>query len=66
MENDIEKTDDNREALSRIRHASIGNALTSGQTNYHQKEQKIPLVAQDQKEDDQWLLGKTTASTGST
>ena len=25
-ENDIEKTDDNREALSRIRHTSIGNA----------------------------------------
>jgi hypothetical protein len=70
-ENDIEKTDDspeaNREALSpKIRHASIGNALTSGRTNYHQRQKKRPIVEQDQKEDNQWLLGKTTASTGST
>ena len=65
-ENDIEKTDDNREALSRIRHTSIANALTSGRKNYHQKEKKTPIVAQDQKKDEQWLLGTTTASTGST
>jgi hypothetical protein len=65
-ENNIEKTDDNREALSRIRHTSIANALTSGRTNYHQKEKKTPIVAQDQKKDEQWLLETATASTGST
>jgi hypothetical protein len=68
-ENDIEKYDGspeaNRETQSqKIRHARIGNALTSGQTNHHQsqkkepkptRERQLPMVAQ-----------KTTASTGST
>ena len=67
----MEKSDDspeaNQEALSpKIRHASIGNALTSGQTNHHQRQKKKTKVEQDQKDDKQWLLKKNTASTGST
>ena len=40
--------------------------LTSGWTTYHHRQEKKPIVEQDQKEDNQWLLRKTTASTGST
>ena len=51
-----------REALSpKIRHARIRNGLAT----YHQRQKKEPIVEKDQKDDNQWLLEKTTASTGS-